>query len=127
MRGLYTVFRERVYKLVCMTMTHKHPPPPPPPPHTHTPTHPHTHTILTTNVIIHDHVLDDHITVQFVRVIIFIPSTSMLVSPFNGQVSPFIFFLSTLPIFLQVVKVLKYLRTSGENFKVFANHDCRVE
>lgn len=41
-----------------------------------------SHTIW---IIIHDHVLDDHVTVEFVRVGVFIASTAMLIGPLYGQ------------------------------------------
>lgn len=68
--------------------------------HTHTYTHAHTHTCVGV-IILQEHVLDDHVAIQLVRVVVFIPPTPVLVSPLNGQVGPLILPFPTLPVFLE--------------------------
>ena len=66
--------------------------------HTHMYTHTCTHTCGW--IVIHDHVLDDHVTVQLVWVVVFIAATAMLVSPLNCEIGTLPFSFSALPEFL---------------------------
>ena len=56
-------------------------------------------TTYTIWVIVHDHVLDDHVAVEFVRVGVLIATTAVLIGPLYRQIGTFL--LPTLPVFLQ--------------------------
>ena len=69
--------------------------------HTHVHTRTHTTHTCVGVIILQEHVLDDHVAIQLVRVVVFIPPTPVLVSPFNSQVGPLVFPFPTLPVFLE--------------------------